>query len=126
MRMMKSMAEKKLRKRGMKRTKDRVMRQCRSNGERKNLWRGDREPERVLKFDIAFLTTIYGEWFIQDAHDTVDSDVNKSSDLGRDEDDGNFEHLARPSTCDGTISRQNNCPVYHRPYPRTWEGCDHF
>jgi len=35
--MMKSMAEKKLRKRGMKRTKDRVMRQCRSNGERKNL-----------------------------------------------------------------------------------------
>jgi hypothetical protein len=35
--MMKSMAEKKLRKMGMKRMKKRVIRQCLSNGERKNL-----------------------------------------------------------------------------------------
>ena len=35
--MMKSMAEKKLRKMGMKRIKKRVIRQCLGNGERKNL-----------------------------------------------------------------------------------------
>jgi hypothetical protein len=35
--MMKSMAEKKLRKMGMKRMKKRVICQCLSNGERKNL-----------------------------------------------------------------------------------------
>jgi hypothetical protein len=37
MRMMKSMAEKKLRKMGMKRMKKRVIHQCLGNGERKNL-----------------------------------------------------------------------------------------
>jgi hypothetical protein len=41
MRMMKSMAEKTLSKMRMKRIKKRVIRQCLSNGERKNIWRGD-------------------------------------------------------------------------------------
>ena len=59
--MMKSMAEKKLRKIGMKRMKQRVIRQCLGNGEGKNLCRGDREPQRFLKFDFLFLTGIYGD-----------------------------------------------------------------
>jgi len=61
MRMMKSMAEKKLRKMGMKRMKKRVICQCLGNGERKNLSRGDREPQSVLKFDFPVLTGIYGD-----------------------------------------------------------------
>jgi len=59
--MMKSMAEKKLRKMGMKWMKKRVIRQCLRNGERNNLSRGDRKPQRVLKFDFPFHTGIYGD-----------------------------------------------------------------
>jgi len=59
--MMKSMAEKKVRKMGMTRMKKRVICQCLSNGERNNLRRGDREPQRVFKFDFPFLAGIYGD-----------------------------------------------------------------
>jgi hypothetical protein len=87
--MMKSTADKKLKKMGMKRRKKkRVIRQCLSNGERKNLLKGDREPQRVLKFDFPFLTGIYGDRFVQDANDEVDSDGNEASGLAGDEDNG--------------------------------------
>jgi len=91
---MKSMAEKKLRKIGMKRMKQRVIRQCLGNGEGKNLCRGDREPQRFLKFDFLFLTGIYGDWFVHDDNDQVDSDVNESSGLAADEDNAIIEDFA--------------------------------
>jgi len=94
MRMMNSMADKKLGKMGMKRMKKRVIRQCLGNRERKNLWRGDREPQRVLKFDFPFLTGIYCGWFVQDANDEVESDVNEASSFAGDEDDGIFGDFA--------------------------------
>jgi hypothetical protein len=58
MQMIKSMAEKKLRKMGMKWMKKRVVRQCLGNGEKQNLCRGDDQPQRVLKFNFPFLTGI--------------------------------------------------------------------
>jgi len=126
MRMMKSMAEKKLRKMGMKRMKMGVIRQRLGNRERKNLWSGDRERPRVLKFNFPFLTGIYGDWFVHDANDEVDSDVNIASGLAGDTDDGIFEdfadkalamaqHLARTTTNYTTITDPPAC-----------EGCDQF
>jgi hypothetical protein len=94
MRMMKSMAEKKIRKMGMKRMKKWVIRQCLGNGEWKNLWRRDREPQRVLKFDFPFLTVIYGDWFVQHPNHQVNLDGNKASGIAGDSDDCLFEHFA--------------------------------
>jgi hypothetical protein len=57
--MMTSMVEKKLRKMGTKRMKMRVIGQYIGNEERNILQRGDREPQRVLKFDLQFSPGIY-------------------------------------------------------------------
>jgi len=93
-RMKKSMAEKQLRKMGIKSMKMRLIRQCLGNGERKSLWRGDQEPQRDLILDFPFLTGIYCDWFVQHANVAVDSYVNQESSLPRDEDIGIFEDLA--------------------------------
>jgi hypothetical protein len=58
---MKIMPEKKLRKMGMMRMKNRVMGQCLGKEERKSLPSGDREPHRVLKFNFPILTGIHGD-----------------------------------------------------------------
>jgi len=60
----------------------------------KNLWRGDWEPHRVLRFNFSFLTVIYGDWFIPDVNDEVDSDLNEASGLAGDQDEGVFEEFA--------------------------------
>ena len=91
---MKSMVEMKLRKMGMKRMKNREFHQCLGNGENKKLWRGDREPQRVLNFNCPFLTGSYSDWFIQEANNDVESDVQETSGHAGGRDDGTFEDFA--------------------------------
>jgi hypothetical protein len=61
MRIMKSMANKKLKEMGMKWMRTRVIHECLGVRERKNLCIGDREPQRVLKLDSPFHTGIYSD-----------------------------------------------------------------
>jgi hypothetical protein len=59
--MMKCIVEKKLTMMAMQRIKKNVIHLCLGNGERKNLGRGDREPQRVHEFPLPFLTSIHGD-----------------------------------------------------------------
>jgi len=94
MRMKKSTAEKKLRKMGMTRIKNRVICQCLGNRERKNRCRRAPQPQRVLKLGFPLGPGIYGDWFVQDENDEVDSDVTEASGHAGDENDGIFEDFA--------------------------------